>query len=373
MRFNLNFGMVAMSVCLLTLGACKKKEEQAQTPPPELAVITIATEDATLESGFPTSLRGENDVEIRPQIQGFLTKVCVHEGQRVSRGQVLFEIDQVSLKAAVEAARAAVAVAQANVNTATTNANNNKILLDKNIIGAPAYQTSVDQLNAAKAQLNQAKASLTQAQKNLSYSIVTAPISGVVGTIDNKEGSLVTPQTLLTILSDNADMEATFSLNEKEVLQLTNGGHRSLRAALDSLPAVSLLLADGERYQYPGKIVTMSGVLDPATGSASVKAIFPNPDGMLQSGNSGRVMIPNMSRDAMLVPQSATYEMQDMKFVYVVNDSNIVRSRPITISKENDGHNYIVTSGLKPGEKIVTEGVGISVREGMTIKPKMSR
>ncbi|MDE6218000.1 MAG: efflux RND transporter periplasmic adaptor subunit, partial [Muribaculaceae bacterium] len=327
----------------------------------------------TLESGYPTTLKGENDVEIRPQITGFLTKVCVQEGQHVSAGQALFQIDQVQLQAAVDAAQAQINIAQANVNTAKTNMNNNKILVDKNIISPSAYQTSVDQYNAAVAQLSAAQANLKSARKNLSFSTVTAPTSGVVGTIDFKEGSLVSPQSLLTILSNNGEMEASFSLNEKDILALTDNGQKTLQTALTNMPEVTHLLANGERYQYKGKIKSVSGVIDPNTGAASVKAYFPNPNGMLQSGNTGQVLIPSIHNNAIMIPQSATYEMQDMKFVYTVNDSSIVHSRPITVEKLDDGKNYIVSSGLKPGEKIVTEGVGINVQEGMTIKPKIGR
>lgn len=364
---------VAAGLTLLT--ACKGKGEQnaAQQAPPELAVMTIAEDVATLESGYPTTLKGENDVEIRPQITGFLTKVYVQEGQHVSAGQALFQIDQVQLQAAVDAAQAQINIAQANVNTAKTNMNNNKILVDKNIISPSAYQTSVDQYNAAVAQLSAAQANLKSARKNLSFSTVTAPTSGVVGTIDFKEGSLVSPQSLLTILSNNGEMEASFSLNEKDILALTDNGQKTLQTALTNMPEVTLLLANGERYQYKGKIKSVSGVIDPNTGAASVKAYFPNPNGMLQSGNTGQVLIPSIHNNAIMIPQSATYEMQDMKFVYTVNDSSIVHSRPITVEKLDDGKNYIVSSGLKPGEKIVTEGVGINVQEGMTIKPKIGR
>lgn len=360
----------AMALCLPGLVACKGKDQQQNAPAPELAVITVGEEDAKLETGIPTTLQGSNDVEIRPQISGFLTKVYVEEGQKVSKGQVLFTIDQVQLKAQVEAAQAAVQVAQANVNTAQTNANNNKILLDKNIISAPAYQTSIDALNAAKAQYNQAAANLTSARKNLSYSTVTAPISGVVGTIDYREGSLVSPQTELTVISSNSDVDAYFSLNEKDLLALTDNGKRTLQAAIDAMPPVTLLMANGERYNIPGKIVAISGVIDPATGSAQAKAKFSNPSGMLHSGNTGQILIPQLRTNAMLVPQKAAYEMQDMKFVYVVGDSNKVHSVPITIADENDGQNYIVTGGLKPGDVVVIEGVGVTVKDDMVIKPK---
>lgn len=358
----------------MMLPSCKGEGgQQAGMAAPELAVMTVSSTDATLETAYPASLEGENDVEIRPQVSGFLTKVSVDDGDVVRKGQVLFTIDQVQLQAAVEQAKASVAVAQANVNTATTNANNNKILLDKNIISASAYQTSVDALNSAKAQLAQAQAGLTSAQKNLSYSVVTAPCNGVVGTIDFKEGALVSPSTLLTILSNNTDMDAVFSLTEKDVLNFTDGGKRTLKEAIATLPEVTLQLANGDIYPYKGKIYSISGVLNQSTGSASAKASFPNPDGMLHSGNTGKVLIPSIHDNVMLIPQKATYEVQDMKFCFVVGDSSKLVSRNITIAPENDGKNYIVVSGLQPGETVLTEGVGISAREGMTITPKAAQ
>lgn len=367
---RLNGLMLPVMAMAMILPSCKGKQEQPQQQAPELAVLTVSEQNTTLQDGMPTTLEGENDVEIRPQIQGFLTKVCVEEGQKVSKGQTLFMIDQVSLQAAVEAAQAAVAVAQANVNTAQTNMNNNKMLFEKNIISQPAYQTSVDAYNAAKAQLNQATANLTSARKNLSYSVVTAPASGVVGSIDFREGSLVTPQSLLTVLSNNSDMRATFALNEKDLLALTDNGKRSLQEAVRQMPPVTLKLANGEIYGQPGKVISISGVIDPSTGSATAKALFPNPNGMLHSGNTGQVLIPQTHNNVIMIPQQATYEMQDMTFVYVVNDSNKTKSRAITIAPENDGKNYIVTGGLKPGERIVTEGVGITVKDDMVITPK---
>ncbi len=356
----------------LLLPSCKGKGGeggQAQMGAPQLAVMTISTSNTELETGFPCTLEGVNDVEIRPQISGFLTKVHVEDGQYVNKGQVLFTIDQVQLQAAVDQAKAAVAVAQANVNTAQTNANNNKILLDKNIISASAYQTSADALNAAKAQLEQAKAALTSAQKNLSYSTVTAPVAGFVGAIPYKEGTLVSPSTLLTMLSDNTVMQAVFSINEKDLLEFTEGGKRKLKDAVAAFPEVSLRLADGSIYPYKGKVVSISGVIDSSTGSAQTKADFPNPDGMLRSGNTGQVLFPNIHNEAIQIPQSATFEIQDMKFAYVVGDSAKLHATPITVSAENDGKNYIVTSGLKPGDVIVTEGVGIVAKDGLVITP----
>lgn len=369
-RIYVNAVLIAGGAFILASCTGKGGSQQTGLQVPELSVLTLTETDANLETAFPATLEGENDVEIRPQVSGFLTKVNVEAGERVSKGQVLFTIDQVQLEATVRQAEAAVAVAQANVNTAQTNADNNKILLDKNIISASAYQTSVDALNAAKAQLNQAQAGLISAKKNLSYTSVTAPVAGIVGTVDYKEGTLVSPSTLLTVLSNNSEMLAYFSLNEKYVLDLTDNGKRTLKQAIDSLPEVTLQLATGNIYPYKGKIIAISGVIDPTTGSAQAKAQFPNPDGMLHSGNTGNVLMPVVHNGTIEIPQSATFEIQDMKFVYVVGDSAKVHSVPITVAPQNDGKKYIVTSGLQPGQTIVTEGVGISVSDGMVINPK---
>ena len=339
MRTYKSIGLAFSIGTLALFTACSGKQQEQTQQVPELAVMTIGEENASLETGYPASLHGENDVEIRPQTTGFLTSVNVEEGQHVTKGQVLFRIDQVQLQAQVDAALAAVEQATA-------------------------------QLNQAKASANQAKASLVSARKALSYSVVTAPASGIVGNIDFKVGALVSPQSLLTVLSDNGNMEVKFSLNEKEVLELTKNGKQSLETALTQIPAVSLKLANGEIYPLKGKIVSVSGVLDTKTGSATATAIFANPDGMLRSGSTGQVLIPSNASNAILVPQKATYEVQDMKFVYVPGDSSKVHSTPIQISELNDGKNYIVTGGLKPGDKIVVEGVGISVKDGMQIKPK---
>ena len=365
--FNLSTGIIMGG---LVLTSCAGEQQKQAAPAPELAVITVGEKDATLQSMYPATLHGKNDVEIRPQISGFLTKVHVSEGQRVSKGQTLFTIDQVQLQAAVDAAKAQVEVAQANVNTAQTNADNNKLLFDKNIISASAYQTSVDALNAAKAQLNAAKAQLTSAQKNLSYSVVSAPAAGIVGSITFKEGALVSPSTLLTILSNNSEIEAYFSMNEKEVLAMTANGGRSFQQALDSLPEVTLRLANGEDYALKGKVISLSGVIDPATGSATAKASFKNPDGLIRSGSTGQILIPNVSSDVIEIPQKATYEIQNLKFCYVVGDSSKVQSRAIEVADQHDGKNFIITKGLKSGDVVVVEGVGISVKEGMVIKPK---
>ncbi|MBP3298855.1 MAG: efflux RND transporter periplasmic adaptor subunit [Muribaculaceae bacterium] len=369
------------------LSSCSKKQDaqQQQQQVPELAVITVGPDSATLYTSYPATLHGRNDVEIRPQITGFLTHVHVQEGQHVAAGQVLFTIDQVSLQAAVDAAKsqimqaeASVKVAEANVNTAQTNATNNKLLLDQNIIAKSAYQTSVDQLNAMRAQLNQARAAvsaaraqLVSAQKNLSYSVVRAPESGIIGTIDFKEGALVSPQTLLTVLSSSNAIEAYFSFTERELLSFAGSdGAGSVESALKHMPAVKLQLADGNIYPLDGKVISISGVLDTSTGSATAKAAFPNPDGLLRSGSTGKVMIPSRMNNVIMIPQSATYEIQGLKYCFTVDGAGKLVQTPITVSPKDDGKNYIVETGLEPGQTVLIEGVGISAQEGMTIKPK---
>ena len=228
-----------------------------------------------------------------------------------------------------------------------------------------------NQLAHAEATLSQANAALTTAKKNLSYTVVTAPSDGFVGSIPNREGSLASPSmvTPLTTVSDNSDVYAYFSLNEKDILNLTKEGKKTLNEAIAEMPEVQLVLSDGTVYPEAGKVATVSGVIDSSTGAANVRARFKNTNGMLRSGSTGRILIPNHMDSVILIPQKATFEIQDRRFVYVVNDSNKTVSTPIQISPMNDGQQFIVTSGLTPGQRVVVEGVGTKVRDNMAIKP----
>jgi membrane fusion protein (multidrug efflux system) len=245
------------------------------------------------------------------------------------------------------------------------------MLFDKGIISQTQWQNAADQLAQAKAGLVQAQAGLTNAQKNMSYTLVKAPCDGVVGSIPNREGSLASPSSVqpLTTVSDISQVYAYFSINEKDLLSLTNQGEKTLEQALAEMPAVQLKLANGEIYPSTGKIATVSGVIDNTTGAASVRALFDNTNSMLRSGSTGNIIIPNVSNDVIIIPQKATTDLQEKKFVYVVNDSNMTVMTPIEILDINDGANYVVTGGLKPGDKIVVEGVGTSVKDHMPIKP----
>jgi len=370
------------------LAACSKGkggQQQMGGGAAQVETYTVSTGSLHLNNSYPATIKGKNDIEVRPQITGYITRVCVDEGQRVRRGQVLFTIDRVQLEATVQQAQAAVAQAQASVAAAKTQvanakltADNQKKLLDKNIISSYQYETAALSLQSAQAQLNQAnatlnnaKAALVSARKNLSYSNVVAPCDGIVGSIPNREGTLASASgTALTTISDNSQVYAYFSLNEKQIIELTQGGARSLENAIASMPQVQLRLSDGTIYAKPGKVSTVSGVLDQTTGSAQVRALFPNSNGMLRSGSTGEVLIPVNSQNVILIPQKATYEIQDQKYVYLVGDSSKAVSTPIKVLPENDGTSYVVTSGLKVGDVIVVEGVGTTVKDGTVIANK---
>lgn len=343
----------------------------AQTP--EVEVMTVEKGTSDLSHSYPTTIKGKTDIEIRPLVSGFITNVHVQEGQHVTKGQPLFTLDQVQYQAAVSQAEAQVAAAKIAVDNARLLVANQKQLYDKNIISEYTYTVAKNQLSTAESQLATAQAALTTARKNLSYTVVTAPSSGVVGSIPNKEGSLASPsmQVPLTTVSDNSEVYAYFSLNEKDVLNMTEGGTRSLNAAIQSMPAIQLELSDGSIYGLPGKVATMSGLIDQSTGSANVRARFDNPSGMLVSGTTGTVLIPAHEENVIVIPQKATYEVQDKRFVYVLNDSNRTVPTAITVQSLSDGKNYVVTSGLTPGQRIVVEGVGSKVNaSNMEVKPK---
>lgn len=363
----------------LTLGvaatSCKNGDDataKQQMPAPSVAVMTVSAQNADNQKEYPAKIEGKTDIAIRPQVTGFITKVCVDEGQTVKKGQTLFILDQVQYKAAVDNAQAAVNSAQTAVNTAAMTADTKRQLFEKNIISAYDNQLAQNQLATARAALSQAQAALTQARKNLSYTVVTAPSDGVVGTIPNREGSLASPSSMepLTTISDISKVYAYFSLTEKDLLDMTDNGNRSLAAAIDSMPEVTLKLANGSIYPFSGKVATVSGVINTSTGAASVRALFDNPSGMLRSGSTGAIILPVKTDNAIVIPQKATYSIQDKKFVYVVENGDTIHSRGISVLPQNNGQDYVVLSGINPGERIVVEGVGTqSVREGIKINP----
>ena len=322
----------------------------------EYPIETVSESSAALQSTYPATINGIQDVEIRPKVSGFITQINVTEGQTVSAGQVLFVIDNETYQAQVRQAQAAVNTAQSAVNTAKLTFDNTKQLHENRVVGDYELQTAENSFLSAQAQLAQAQAALASAKEALSFCYVKSPAAGVVGTLPFKKGALVSASNVLTHVSDISKMEVYFSMTEKDMLTMSQN-EGGLRGAIDAFPAVKLELADGSIYAHEGKVVAMSGVIDRSTVSVQLKAHFPNPEKLLKSGGSGTIIIPRSADAAIVIPQRVVMEVQNKKFVYVLKDSNKVAYTEITVDPQNDGVNYIVTSGLNVGDKYVTNGI----------------
>ena len=359
------FVKAAVLACCMAAVGCK--QAPMTMGPGEYAVMTIATTDREIPSNYSATIRGRQDIAIYPQVSGTISQLCVNEGQKVAKGQTLFIIDQVPYKAALQTAEANVEAAKAGVATAQLTYDSKKELFARNVVSQFDLSTANNNLLTAKAQLAQAEAQRVNAANNLSYTVVKAPTDGVVGTLPYRVGALVSasiPQPLTTV-SDNSEMYVYFSMTEKQIMEMA--AQYGANNFLSKLPAVSLQLADGSTYPLKGKIETVSGIIDTQTGSSSMRATFKNPDRLLRTGGSGNILIPMKNDHAILIPQKATYEIQDKKFVYVLNDDFTVKSTEVGIASIDNGKEYMVVSGLKEGDRIVIEGVN-SLKDGMTIK-----
>ena len=337
-------------ICSATLAACGSAP--VVQPQSEYQVMTISTTDKELQTIYSAAIRGRQDIDIYPQVSGTLTKLCVEEGQTVRRGQVLFIIDQVPYLAALRTAEANVEAARAGVATSQLTYDSKKELYAQKVISEFDLKTSYNSLLTAKAQLAQAEAQQVNAANNLSYTEVKSPADGMVGTLPYRVGTLVSaslPKPLTTV-SDNSNM------------------YGSKDKALAEMDSIELQLNDRSVYPQEGKIETISGVIDTSTGTVSLRAVFPNKEGLLTSGGSGNVIIPVRKENCIVVPQSATYEVQDKVYVYKVVDGK-AQSVPVQVTRVNGGQEYIVESGLKVGDTIVAEGVGL-LREGTSVQPK---
>ena len=322
----------------------------------EYPVDVVATQNASLQSTYPATINGVQDVEIRPKVSGFLTQIDVTEGQTVSAGQVLFVIDNETYQAQVRQAQAAVNTAQSAVNTAKLTFDNTKKLHASKVVGDYELQTAENTFLSAQAQLAQAQAALSSAKEALSFCYVKSPAAGVVGTLPLKKGALVSASNVLTHVSDISTMDVYFSMTEKDMLTMSQG-EGGLKGAVEKFPPLKLQLADGTMYAYDGHVTSISGVIDRSTGSVQLKAQFPNPEKLLKSGGSGSIVIPSVADSAIVIPQRVVMEVQNKKFVYVLKENNKVAYTEITVDPQNDGVNYIVTSGLKVGDKYVTNGI----------------
>ena len=360
--------LLIIASCLALVG-CGGGTQMGGGNAPQVATLTVQPTTTNLTNSYPASIKGKQDIDIRPMVSGFITRLHVDEGAVVRRGQVLFTIDQVQYQAAVNQAKAAVETAQAALGTAQLTYDNKVRLNQKGIISDYDLSMSNNQLAQAKAAVAQAEAALVNAQKNLSYTNVTSPSDGVVGTIPYRLGALVSPSSAqaLTTVADNSSMYAYFSMSERQLMELTRGGS-SLDEAIKNMPEIRLQLIDGSMYDQPGRIETISGVIDSNTGAVTLRALFPNPGRKLLSGGTGNVVFPNPLTDVFVIPQSATTEIQDKKFVFVVQPDNTVKNTEITVHSVNDGQNFIVLSGLNAGDRICIESIQ-NLHSGELITP----
>lgn len=353
----------------VVLTSCGSKSKQMGEASNDFAVETVQATTADLKTSYPATIKGMQDIEIRPKVSGYLVKLLVDEGSTVHKGQPLFLIDSEQYRASVKAAQAQIRVCKANIATQKLTVENKRMLFKQNIISNYDLQMAVNTLASYEAQLAAAQAQLQSAEDNLRWCTVTSPADGVVGSIPYRVGSLVSAQSAeaLTTVSNISKMYVYFSMTEKQLLALTReaGG---INAAIKKMPAVSLVLSDGSTYSQNGTISTVSGVIDPSTGSVQMRATFDNAQHILRSGGTGSILVPTHANDAIIVPQSATFDVQDKKFVYVVNNDKSVATREITVLPQNDGQTYVVASGLRSGERIVVDGVN-QLKNGQKINP----
>ena len=349
---------------------CCGQSQQEDSPQAIYETSIVKPESRTLESFYPTTIQGRQDVDVFAQITGKIVKVCVTEGQTVKKGQTLFVIAPVPFQAAYNTAKANVNEARARLATARMNYQANQKLYDSKIIGRVEYRTTQNALAQAQAVLEQRLAELQSAGNNLTYTKVVSPSDGVVGTLPYHAGSLVfaSMQQPLTRVSDNQEVWAFFTMNETQFLSLMEQ-YGSKEKALAAMPDVTLQLSNGKKYSVPGRITNISGLIDQTTGSVTLKAVFRNSKGMLYSGFTGNVCIPSVNKRSIVVPQSATYEMQDKRFIYKVVGGKAIAT-PITMLPISNGKEFIVTSGLKPGDMIVSGGIA-NIKDGMEIKTRL--
>ncbi len=367
MKRKSNLFILLLAAALVSCGGGKSGKPDFGDD--EYAVRTVSGQNTELQTTYPATIKGVQDVEIRPKVSGFITKLCVQEGQNVKKGQLLFVIDNVTYEAAVRQAKAAVNSAKAQLNTMKLTYTNSEKLFKSNVIGSYELQSAKNNLEAASAAVAQAEAAYISAKQNLDFCYVTSPANGVVGDLPYRVGSLVSAssQQPLTTVSNIGTMQVYFSMTEKDLLEMTKSAG-GLHAAIKDYPAVKLQLADGSVYNHEGHVATVSGVVDATTGSVSMRADFPNPEHLLKSGASGSIVVPHIASSAIIIPQDAVSQVQDKYFVYVVGGDNKVKYTAVTVNPNNDGKNYIINSGLKAGDRIVVQGIS-ALTDGQKITP----
>lgn len=359
---------VTMSlVAIALLSSCGGKKQQSM-PTPVFKTAKAEKKDITLTQKYSATIRGRQDIDVYPQVSGTLQKLCVNEGQKVAKGQTLFIIDQVPYQAALNTAEASQKAANAALATAQLNYESKKTLFDQQVISDVELQTAHNALLSAKAQVAQADAQVLNARNSLSYTVVKSPANGVVGTLPYRQGALVSsamPQPLTTV-SDNNEMYVYFSIAEAQFLQMVRNNN-NVEQAIASMPDLTLQLVDGTEYEMKGKVESASGVVDRNTGSVQLRAVFPNPNHILHSGSTGNIILPVEYKDVLVIPTTATVQLQDKFKVFMVDKDGIAHSQIVSVMPQTNGKEYIVTSGLDGSEEIVSEGAGM-VKDGQDVK-----
>ena len=363
--------LINHTILALTLSAfcsCQNAKEGNKTVA-NYPVMTIAVEDRTLYTDYTASITGCQTVEVRPQVDGLLTAIRIKEGDAVSRGEVLFVVDPAPYKAAYDIALANVSSAEAAVSNARLVYDSNRQLYDEKVVSEFELNSAKNELDQANARLRLAHAELDKAATNLSYTQVKSPVNGVASMIPYRVGALVSSnisQPLVTV-SDDSSVYAYFSMAENQMLDLI-GRYGSLDKAIADMPQVQLRMSNGEMYGESGRIDAVSGTINSTTGTVSLRAVFPNPSRMLHDGSTGTVLLPVERRNSIVVPQSATYELQDRVFVFKVHNGK-TESAEVEILDLNNGREYVVLSGLAVGDSIISEGAGL-IKEGTPVNPK---
>ena len=362
--------VLAIIFSAIALASCNQpKTQTAAQKENYYETMEVTLSDRTLTTGYSAAISGVQTVEIRPQVSGMITDILIEEGESVTKGQVLFIIDQTPYKAAYEIAVANVKSAEAALSTAKLILDSNKNLYEQDVVSEFDLMTAQNDLTEAEARLALCKAEEVNASNNLSYTEVRSPVNGVASMIPYRVGALVNSsiaQPLVTV-SDDSRVYAYFSMAENQMLDMVQQ-YGSLNNAIRQMPEVELIMSNGEKYEHTGKINAISGTISESTGAVSIRAVFNNRNHLLRNGGSGTIIIPMTLQNCMVIPQSATYELQDRVFVYKVVDGK-ASSTEIHIAPQNNGVEYIVTDGLEVGDIIVAEGAGL-IKEGTPIKSK---
>jgi len=367
-------GLFIVAIAALALYSCNSSSGNSggyQQPVQSLPVITVSNMPAITYQEFSASLEGSKDIEIRPQVDGYLDKIYVDEGAYVKKGQPLFHINDRPYREQLNNAKAGLVAARANLANAQINVSKLTPLVENNVVSDVQLKTAQATYNAAAANVSQAEAMVQGAEINIGYSLIKAPVDGYVGRIPFKTGSLVGLSTAeaLTVVSEIKDVYAYFSLSENDFLQFKNQfPGKTIEEKIKQMPPVELVLADNSVYPQKGKVQTVSGQFNNSMGAISFRASFQNSDGLLRSGNTGRIRIPRPVSSALVIPQESTFELQDKVFVFVLADSNKVVSTPVTVAGKS-GNYYLVDKGISSGQKIVYTGLD-RLRDGVAIQPE---